>query len=128
MSFQMMHNFYMIWRSYVHSVQVACPLVFCKLPYQHLHCQNQQWKHQNDAWNLFLVNNKYTRMTSVTSLWSLTLNKLYTLFRYFHRLIWTSKCDIKLHRKVDLAALFLYFHLMFWFKNICCHHQYYRIS
>ena len=34
--------------------------------------QNQQQKHQKTAWNIFKVNNKYTRKTSLTSL--ITLN------------------------------------------------------
>ena len=35
--------------------------------------QSQQWKHQNNAWNLFKVNNKDTRTTSLVVLLSLLL-------------------------------------------------------
>ena len=34
---------------------------------QHLLVPNQQWKHQNNVWNLFKVNNKDTRTTSMKS-------------------------------------------------------------
>ena len=30
-----------------------------------------QWKHQNNVWNLYKVNNKDTRATSMTSFWCL---------------------------------------------------------
>ena len=33
--------------------------------------QSQQWKHQNNEWNVFKVNNKDTRTTSLTSFWCL---------------------------------------------------------
>ena len=35
-----------------------------KLLSQHLIVQSQQWKHKNRVWNIWKVNNKYTRMTS----------------------------------------------------------------
>ena len=38
---------------------------------RHLLVQSQQWKHQNNMWNLFKVNNKDTKTTSVTSFWCL---------------------------------------------------------
>ena len=36
-----------------------------------LHVHDQQWKHQNNVWNLFKVNIKDTRMTSMRSFWCL---------------------------------------------------------
>ena len=42
-------------------------------PSQHLLAQGQQWKHQNNMLNLFKVNNKGTRTTSLTSFWYLYL-------------------------------------------------------
>ena len=33
--------------------------------------QSQQWKHQNNVWNLFKVNNRDTRTTSMTLFWCL---------------------------------------------------------
>ena len=36
---------------------------------RHLLVQSQQWKHQNNVWNLFKVNSKDTRTTSLTSFW-----------------------------------------------------------
>ena len=44
--------------------------------------QCQQWKHQNNVWNLFKVNNKDTRTASVTSFLYLYC-KLWTNFTYF---------------------------------------------
>ena len=44
--------------------------------------QIQQWKHQSNKFNLFRVNNKDSRTTSVTSIWVsslLTLKRLDTL-------------------------------------------------
>ena len=38
-----------------------------KLLSQHLIVQSQQWKHKNRVWNIWKVNNKYTRMTSCCS-------------------------------------------------------------
>ena len=34
------------------------------LPCRHLLVQSQQWKHQNNVWNMFKINNKDTWMTS----------------------------------------------------------------
>ena len=36
-------------------------------PSRHLLAQSQQQKHQNNVWNLFKVNHKDTRATSITS-------------------------------------------------------------
>ena len=42
----------------------------------HLFVQHQQWKHQENVWNLLKVNNKDTRMTSLMCLYcSLWANK-----------------------------------------------------
>ena len=40
-------------------------------PSRHLLIQSQQRKHQNNVWNLFNVNNKDIRTTSLTSFWCL---------------------------------------------------------
>ena len=40
-------------------------------PNQHLFVQSQQWKHQNNVWNLFKVSNKNTRRTSMPAFWCL---------------------------------------------------------
>ena len=45
--------------------------------------QSQQWKHQNNVWNVFKV-------TTAVSL-MLTLNRFHTLFWCFHCWIWSSK-------------------------------------
>ena len=34
---------------------------------RHLIVQSQQWKHQNDVWNLFKVTNKYNRTMQMMS-------------------------------------------------------------
>ena len=41
---------------------------------RHLLDQIQQLKYQNNVWNLFKVNNKDIRMTSITSFWCLIAN------------------------------------------------------
>ena len=41
------------------------------MPSWHLLVQSQQWKHQNNVWNMFKVNNKDTKTTSLTSFWCL---------------------------------------------------------
>ena len=38
-----------------------------KWPSRHLPVQSQQWKHQNNVWNRFKVNNNNNRTTSLTS-------------------------------------------------------------
>ena len=43
-------------------------LVRTRWPSQHLLVQSKQWKHQNNGWNPFKVNNKKTRPTSMKSL------------------------------------------------------------
>ena len=40
-------------------------------PCGHLFAQSQREKHQSKAWNLFKVNDKYIRKTSVSSVWCL---------------------------------------------------------
>ena len=50
-------------------------------PSRHLLVQSQQWKHQSNVWNMFKVNNKDTRRSSLTS-WLLTLNRFHKLFWY----------------------------------------------
>ena len=40
-------------------------------PRLYLLAQSQQWKHHNKVWNMFKVNNKDTRKTSMTSFWCL---------------------------------------------------------
>ena len=40
--------------------------IFCQLPNWYLIAQNQQWKHQDNLWNLFKVSNEDTRTTSLT--------------------------------------------------------------
>ena len=42
---------------------------FIECPTQHLFVHSQQWKHHNNVWNLFIVNNKDTRKTSLTLFW-----------------------------------------------------------
>ena len=39
------------------------------LPTKYLRVQSQQWKHQNNKRNMFKVNNRDTRMISLTSSW-----------------------------------------------------------
>ena len=50
---------------------------------QHLPVQSRRWKHQMNVWNLLKVNNKDTRLMSVTSFWC-----LYCFYCY----LWT--CEI----------------------------------
>ena len=38
---------------------------------RHLLIQSQLWKHQKNVWNMFKVNNKDTRTTSLKSFWCL---------------------------------------------------------
>ena len=51
-------------------------------PSRHLLVQSQQLKHQNNVWNMFKVNNKDSRTTSLTLFWC------------FHCRLWTSKCRL----------------------------------
>ena len=53
----------------------------CLLLSQHLLVQSQQWKRHNNMWNLFKVNNKDIRTTSLTSFWRL-YSDLWTDFTY----------------------------------------------
>ena len=41
------------------------------IPNRHLLAQTQQWKHQNNLWNLIKVKNKNTKSTPLTSFWCL---------------------------------------------------------
>ena len=49
---------------------------------------SQQWKHQNNVWNMFDVNDV------VLVLLLLTLNRFHTLFWCFHCWLWTNKCRL----------------------------------
>ena len=60
-------------------------------PSRHILVQSQLWKHQNNVWNAFKVNNKENRTTSLTPFWCLcllALNKFHKLFWCFY---WKSK-------------------------------------
>ena len=57
--------------------------------------QSQQWKHQNNMWNLFKVNNKDTRTTSLTLLF--TLNRFHILHWCFYCWIWTGSCWLRIY-------------------------------
>ena len=61
------------------------------LPIHHLHVQSQQWKHQNNVWNLFKVNNKDYRTTSLTTE---RRHIFHTLFWCYHCWLWTSECHL----------------------------------
>ena len=66
-----------------------------ELPRRHILLQSQQRKHQNNGWNLFKVNNKDTRATSVMlHLLLLTLNLFHKLLWCFHCGVWTNKCHL----------------------------------
>ena len=62
-------------------------------PSRHLLVQKQQWKHQNNVWNLFKVNNKDTRRLVLVSL-LLSLNRIHTLFWCYHCWLWISNCRL----------------------------------
>ena len=57
-------------------------------------CSNQQWKHHDNGWNLFKVNNKDTSTTSTTSLWCLYywLWKISHIVRLMFSLLTLNKC------------------------------------
>ena len=62
--------------------------------------QSQQWKHQNNVWNVLKVKNKDTRTMSMTSFCDmvsllLTLNRFYPSFWWFHCWVWTNKCRLE---------------------------------
>ena len=59
------------------------------IPSRHLLVQSQQWKPQNNMGNLFKVNNKDTRTTSIRIL--LTCNRFHSFFCYFLNWLWTNK-------------------------------------
>ena len=66
--------------------------------------QIQQWKHQNNKWILFNLNNKGTR---TTSFWC-----LYCQLRTFHKScyhcwIWTSKCRLDIAKSQVDNVIFL---------------------
>ena len=75
------------------------------LPSRHLLVQSQQWKHQNNVWNLFNVNNKENKNGVVLVSLSLTLNRFSTLFWCFHCWLWASK--YRLRNDVFLVFLLL---------------------
>ena len=54
-------------------IWVSIPLYINVLRYPNIHLlvQSQRWEHQENVWNLFKVNNKDTRTTSMTSFWCL---------------------------------------------------------
>ena len=67
---------------------------FMLTPSRLLLVQSQQWKHDSNLWNMFKVNNKSTRTTSVTSV------SLLLISNRFHTLVWcfpwwnlSSKCQ-----------------------------------
>ena len=57
--------------------------------------QSQQWKQQNKVWNLFKVNNKDTRTTSMTK-------------GCFHYWLWPSKCRLGTSKSKSLMENFAY--------------------
>ena len=64
---------------------------------QNLLIESQQWKHQNNVWNLSKVNNKNTRMASVTPFWC-RYWQLWTDFAFFSS--WNAIAYSKLHAKL----------------------------
>ena len=70
------------------------------LPSWYLLFQSQQWKYQSYAWKQLYVNNKDTRMTSMTSFYVilvslfLTYSRFHTLFLCFYCWLWTSKFQL----------------------------------
>ena len=60
------------------------------LPSRYLLVKSQEWKHQDNVWNLFKISNKDFRDVVLVSL-LLTLNGFHTLFWYFHCRLRTSK-------------------------------------
>ena len=53
--------------------------------------QSKQWEHQHIVWNIFQVNNKDTRTTSMTCSFIVNFNRFHTLFWCFHCRLWRSK-------------------------------------
>ena len=74
------------------------------LPSQQLLVQSQQWKHQNNVWNLFKINNDDTRTTSITSFWGLYC---YPKAVFTHR----SSVSIVDFKQVNSGWVVLYFPL-----------------
>ena len=79
------------------------------LPTRYLLVQSQQWKRQNNEWNLFKVN-KNTRIRLMTSFWFyllFDLNIIHALFWHFHCWIWASKCRLilELHQWCSYSFL-----------------------
>ena len=66
-------------------------------PSQHLPDQSQQWRHQNNILNLFKVNSKDIKKTSVTSIFP-------TFFWFSHYWLCTNRCQLE---KVQQNALIL---------------------
>ena len=64
------------------------------IPIRHLLVQSQQWKQQNNVWNLIKVNNRDNRDTRTTLLTSgvfiVNFELIHTLFWCFHWWLWTS--------------------------------------
>ena len=50
--------------------------MYYKLFNRHLIVQSQQWKQQNNVWNLFNISNKDTRTTSCTGLFIVNLEQI----------------------------------------------------
>ena len=67
--------------------------IFCKIHFS----EKQDGIYLFKLWNLFKVNNKDTRTTSMTLLLLLmpTLNRFHTLFWCIHCWLWTSKYRLK---------------------------------
>ena len=66
-------------------------------PSQHLPDQSQQWRHQSNILNLFKVNSKDIKKTSVTSIFP-------TFFWFSHYWLCTNRCQLE---KVQQNALIL---------------------
>ena len=102
-----------IWariRSYKHGFYTkALSNPWKVLPSRHLLVQSQQWKHQNNVWNLFKVNDKDFRIKSMMSLWCIyyQIFKDFTFAR-FHYWLWTSKYG--LHKGWIKPTYWSYFH------------------
>ena len=56
-------------------------------PSRHLFAQSQQWKHQNNVWNLLKICVNDVVLVSLLS----ALSRFHTLFWCFHCWLWTSK-------------------------------------
>ena len=84
-------------------------LSFVALPSQNLIVQSQQQKQYKKVWNVFKVNYKYTRTTSMTVFLLLTLNMFHTcslLFRFFTIKTWKGPRSSH-SRSAPIEGLFL---------------------